>query len=126
MTYQFHHLGIPTDEIRPGEKYSPTFKMYTSGGEDPNYRVQYHRIEKDSCLHPLLQKLPHIAFKVDSIDEAIKGKPLLLEPYSPFEGFRVAIVEIGGAPVEFIETTLSEEEIWSDAPRKSVLYPDEG
>ena len=68
-------------------------------------------------MHPLIQSVPHVGFKVDSIDEAIKGKKVILEPYYPFAGFRVAMIEVDGAPVELIETSLSEEEIWSGSKK---------
>lgn len=126
VKYQYHHMGIPTTEIREDEKYSSTFKMYTSGGENSEFRIQYHRFEEDCPLHPILKKIPHVAFKVDNIDEAIKGKEVILGPYFPFEGFRVAIIidKESGAPVEFVETNLSEEEIWGKPKGKSVIYPE--
>lgn len=123
MNYQFHHVGIPTIEVLPGERYSEPFKMYTSGGEAPT-RIQYHRFEEGCPLHPLIQTKPHVAFKVNSIDEAIMGKNVILAPYYPFENFRVAMIEENGFPVEFIETSLSEDKIWNDsAHRNSVIYP---
>jgi hypothetical protein len=127
VTYEYHHMGIPTHEIRPNERYSSTFKMYTSGGENSEFRVQYHRFEADSPLHPLLKTKPHVAFKVDDMDAAIKGRNVVLGPYFPFEGFRVAVVidEESNAPIELIETLLSEEEIWSGPKTGSVIYPEE-
>lgn len=125
-TYEYHHMGIPVTEPKEGEQYSSTFKMYTSGGENSEFRVQYHRFEEDSPLHPILKTVPHVAFKVKSIDEAIKRKNVVLGPYYPFEGFRVAIIidEESGAPIEFIETLLSEEEIWHGSKANSVIYPE--
>lgn len=123
MKREYHHVGIPTSEVRAGERYSPVFKMYTSGGEGPT-RIQYHRFEEGSSLHPIIRQLPHVAFKVACLEEAIQGKELLLEPYEPFTGFRVAIVLEGGSPVEYIETSLTEAEIWNDdLHRNSVIYP---
>lgn len=126
IKYEYHHMGIPTTQKREGERYSSTFKMYTSGGKNKDFRIQYHRFEADSPLHIAIQTLPHAAFKVDSIDEAIEGKTVILGPYYPFPGFRVAMIldEESGAPVEFIETALSEEEIWADKKDKSYIYPD--
>ena len=124
INYVYHHIGIPTNQPQPNEKYSSTFKMYTTPGNN-DFRIQWHRFEKDCPLHPLLQKVPHVAFKVESIDEAIKGKKVLLEPYYPFKGFRVTIIEVEGAPIELIETNLSEEEIWSEPKKGSVIYPEE-
>jgi hypothetical protein len=123
VTYEYNHTGIPTKEIKEGERYSSAFKMYVTKGHN-EFRIQWHRYEEGCPLHPLIQTVPHIAFKVNSIDEAIKGKKVLLEPYFPLEGFRVAMVEIEGAPVEFIETELSDEDIWNDENHKnSLVFP---
>ncbi|CUH96769.1 hypothetical protein P22_2880 [Propionispora sp. 2/2-37] len=123
MNYYYHHTGIPTTKPREGERYSPTFKMYTTGGHN-DFRIQWHRFEEGCPLHPLIQSMPHVAFKVDNLDEAIAGKVILMEPYYPFDGYRVATIEIEGAPVELIETSLSEKEIWCDSlHQNSVLYP---
>ena len=121
--YKYHHIGIPSTLPREDEKYSSTFKMYTTDGNN-EFRIQWHRYEAGCPLHPLIQTVPHVAFKVESIDEAIKGKKVILEPYFPFDGFRVAMVEIDGAPIEFIETNLSEEEIWGASHKNSVIYPE--
>ncbi|VEB32671.1 hypothetical protein [Legionella cherrii] len=124
MKYQYHHVGIPITEPRPGERYSSFMDMYTSGGELPG-RIQYHRFGPNCPLHPLIQTQPHIAYKVESIDEAIKGKHVLLEPYFPLKNFRVAMIEEHGAVIEFIETSLSEDEIWNETNyQDSLLYPE--
>ncbi|WP_133131128.1 VOC family protein [Legionella yabuuchiae] len=125
INYRFHHIGIPTTVKREGERYSSTFKMYTSGGEDSPYRIQYHRFEEDSPLHPLLKTMSHVAFQVDDLEAAIEGKEIVLGPYEPFSGFKVAAIIDSGAPIELIETTLSEEEIWCKSHNNSVIYPDE-
>ncbi|HET6170838.1 MAG TPA: hypothetical protein VFE01_11685, partial [Terracidiphilus sp.] len=54
-----------------------------------------------------------LAFKVSDLDRALRDQKLLLAPYEPIEGFRVAIIDDGGKPIELIETRLSDEEIWS-------------
>ncbi|APC95736.1 helicase [Francisella tularensis subsp. novicida] len=123
MEYKYHHIGIPVTEPRPGERYSPSMDMYTSGGELPG-RVQYHRFGPKCPLDKLIQTMPHIAYKVSDLDQAIKDKNILLKPYFPIEGFRVAIIEENGAIIEFIETDLSDEEIWNKPNLKnSILYP---
>ena len=124
VNYEYHHIGIPTKQPKDNERYSATFKMYTTDGNN-EFRIQWHRFESGCPLHPLIQSVPHVAFKVSSIDEAIKGKKVILAPYYPFEGFRVAMVEVDGVPVEFIETDLSEEEIWGQSHKGSTIYPEE-
>jgi hypothetical protein len=123
IKYIYHHMGIPTTAHKPGERYSSTFKMYTSDGRDKNFRIQWQRFEEGCPLHELLQTKPHVAFKVDSLDEAIQGRKILLKPYYPFEGFRVAVIEEDGIPIELIETSLSEEEIWGESHENSIIYP---
>ncbi|AEE26844.1 helicase [Francisella hispaniensis] len=123
MEYKYHHIGIPVTEPRPGERYSPSMDMYTSGGELPG-RVQYHRFGPKCPLNKLIQTMPHIAYKVSDLDQAIKDKNILLEPYFPIQDFRVAIIEENGAIIELIQTDLSDEEVW-DKPnlKNSILYP---
>ena len=123
LKFEYHHMGIPTMEKRPNERYSPTFKMYTTKGHNP-FRIQYHRFEVGCPLHPLIQTLPHVAFKVINLKEAIKGYNILMQPYQPFEGFKVAMIEVEGAPVELIETSLTEQEIWEDDHKDSFIYPE--
>lgn len=114
VTYAFHHIGIPTTEVQPDEIYSASFRMYSTPGNNP-HRVQWHRFEEGCPLHPLIQTVAHVAFKVSDMERAIEGKRVILGPYFPFPRFRVAMVEIEGAPVEYLETDLSEDEIWGDA-----------
>ena len=122
--FEFHHMGIVVQDRREGERYSAPFKMYTSGGNDADFRIQYHRFEQGCPLHPLIQTLPHVAFKVADLEKAIHNRRVIMQPYEPFEGFKVAMIEVDGAPVELLETTLSEEQIWDNKSHKdSVIYP---
>lgn len=123
FTSEFHHMGIPTTEIKIGERYSESFKMFTTDSISERYRIQFHRFLPDCPLHPLIKSVPHIAYKVSSIDAAILGEEVILEPYEPFRGFKVAMIVKAGVPVEFIETTLSEDAIWNPLKHKgSLLY----
>ena len=115
VTYEFHHIGIPTTVIRAGERYSAPFSMYTSDSECQLARVQYHRFDADSCIHPLLQSKPHPAFKVDDLGRAIENRILLLGPYEPIDDFLVAIILDGDMPVELIQTTLTDHDVWERA-----------
>ncbi|PVD52240.1 hypothetical protein DC498_10985 [Terrimonas sp.] len=116
---RFHHMGIPTTQVMPGERYSAAFKMYTSDSPG-QFRIQFHRFEEDSPLHPIIQKLPHVAFQVDNLLTAIANKKILLGPYEPIAGYKVAIIDDAGVPVELIQTDLTAEALW----RKSSSQED--
>lgn len=125
VTYTFHHLGIPTAEMRPGERFSEVYGLYTSDDPCRLLRVQWHRFTPDSPLHPLFKTAPHPAFHVSDLDRAIAGKETILGPYEPVPGYRVAAIVDGGIAVELVETELSDEELWGRAEEDSVLYTDD-
>ena len=121
--YRYHHLGIPTDVVKPNERYSENFKMYTTDN-DGDFRIQFHRFDKDSPLHPIIKNNPHVALQVDNLEMAIKGREILLGPYEPIERYKVAIINDAGLPVELIETDLTIEELWGKAKEYSDLNVD--
>jgi len=100
--WRFHHLGIPTTSKRPDEKYIPHLKMYVSGFETSPYGVEWMRFETDSPVNELIQSVPHIAFMVEDLDEALEGKEVISSPDKPSKGVRVAMIKHNGAPVELI------------------------
>ena len=115
VVYQLHHLGIPTTECRPGERYAAQVGMYTRDDLSGPVPIQWHRFTVDSPLHPLIKTQPHVAYKVNDLEAALAGHEVILGPYEPIEGFRVAMIDHGGLPVEFIETALSDEVVWGRA-----------
>lgn len=114
IQYEFHHFGIPVQDGDTAGKFSASAGMYTT--DNPGkFRVQWHRFTADSPLHPLLKTVPHVAFKVSSLAEAIEGEKVILGPYEPIDDYRVAVIDDSGVPVELIETSLSDEELWARA-----------
>ncbi|MCP4457601.1 MAG: hypothetical protein GY816_06185, partial [Cytophagales bacterium] len=103
--WKYHHLGIPTNEVRPDERYIPQFKFYVSGFPDSPFGIEWMRFEEDCTLHPLIQTVPHLAFEVENLDFELANRSLkvLAEPNSPMEGVRVAMVVHNGVPVELME-----------------------
>ena len=51
----------------------------------------------------IVRSVPHIAFAVDDLDEALKGREVLIAPTEPSAGVRVAFILDDGAPVELLE-----------------------
>ncbi|MDU5425690.1 MAG: hypothetical protein E6123_12540 [Clostridiales bacterium] len=114
VEYEFHHFGIPVQDGDTSGKFSANAGMYTS--DNPGkFRVQWHRFTDNSPLHPLLKTVPHVAFKVRSLAEAIAGEMVILGPYEPIDDYRVAVIDDGGVLIELIETALSDEVLWARA-----------
>mgnify|MGYP005838238281 CR=1 FL=1 len=100
---RFHHTGIPTKEKKPNEKYIEHLKFYVSGFDTSEFGIEWMRFEDDSPVEEIIKQIPHLAFEVDNLEEAIKDKELIDDISSPSEGVRVAMIIENGAPVELIE-----------------------
>ena len=101
----YHHLGIPTKEKRENETYIPFFKFYVSGFPTSPFGIEWMRFDEDSPIHPLIQTVPHLAFIIKNLDDELANHNfnIIIEPNSPSNGVRVAMIEHNGAPIELME-----------------------
>lgn len=101
--WKYHHIGIPVKEPIPGEKYIPHLKFYVKGFDTSPFGIEYMRFEDDSPFDELIKTVPHLAFVVPNIEEAIKDFEILNEINSPMIGLKVAMIKHNGAPIELME-----------------------
>jgi hypothetical protein len=101
--WRFHHLGVPTTFPQSGEKYLEQLKIHVKGFDSSPFGIEWMRFDEDSPVSDLIKTLPHIAFEVDDLDQAIQGFEVIYEPGIPSEGVRAAMILYDGAPVELIE-----------------------
>lgn len=122
IQYQFHHFGIPIQDGDTTGVHSEKAGMYTTDNPG-NFRVQWHRFTDDSPLHPLIKTVPHVAFKVNDLAQAIEGEEVILGPYEPIDDYLVAMINDAGVPIELIQTSLDDDELWARARRgQGSLY----
>lgn len=100
---QFHHIGLPTDESHPGEYFVEDTKVWVTDPRKHPYLVEYLRFERDSAVTGPVRNLPHVAYRVDDIHEAIKGEDVILEPFQPSPNFTVAFMLKDGAVIEYMQ-----------------------
>ena len=55
---KFHHVGLPTDEVQPGETYVPDTKVSVTSPDAHPYKVEFLRYEADSPVTGPLRELP--------------------------------------------------------------------
>ena len=110
---KYHHYGIPTIEKRPDESLVEVegFRFYSTPFEANKWHIQWHRYPEGHGLPGLVAKVPHLAFQMDDLDAEIKECKILFGPYSPLKGYRVAMIEGQGVPIELVETSLTDEEL---------------
>lgn len=101
--WRYHHVGIPTTEPRPGERYLRQHKFHVAGFERSPYGIEWMRFDADCPVEDLIQRTPHLAFEVDDIEAAVDGKEILVAPTELYPGARVAMIVSDGAPVELLE-----------------------
>ncbi len=101
---KFHHIGLVTDEPKPGEAYYDSLKVWgTSPDDDPN-RVEWVRFDPESPMADTpVAKMPHVSWAVDDLDREIQGKDLVVGPLTAAEGVRIAYFMMDGALVEYLE-----------------------
>ena len=100
----FHHIGLVTKEEKPGEMYFDSLKVWgTNPDDDPN-RIEWVRFSPDSPLAdtPVAQ-MPHVSWTVDDLDEAIKGKDMVIGPLQAADNIRIAYFWMDKALVEYLE-----------------------
>ena len=119
--WEYHHLGIPTDVARPGERYIEHLKIHVSGFETSPCGIEWMRFDPDCGVPELVRTVPHVAFEVDDLDAALEGEEMLCPPGVPSKGVRAAMIVVGGAPVELIEFRRGRgPSTRREAPRKGV------
>lgn len=102
MKKQFHHVGIPTSLIRDEEIHLADAKLYVTPIDASPERIEWLRFEDGSPMPEKIQQEAHMAYLVDNVEEAMKGKELLVEPFVPMEGKVVGFTLEDGAPVEYM------------------------
>lgn len=99
----FHHIGVITDEPRPGEIYVPDTQVYVTDPTKHPYRIEYLRFESSSPVSGPLRNLPHMAFQVDDLEKILAGEEVILPPFQPMEGLLVAFFIKDGGVFEYMQ-----------------------
>jgi hypothetical protein len=100
---RFNHIGIPTTRRFEGEIPLPHLKMTVSDHQDNPFGIQWQRYWDDAPYPDLVKTVPHVAFEVDDLGEALVGHQVIIEPNSPSGGVKVAFIIVNGAPVELMQ-----------------------
>ena len=99
----FSHIGVVTDEKKPGERFVPATRVWVTDFQNHPFHVEWLRFEPDTPVTGPVRNMPHVAYEVDSIAAASKGMKELIAP------FEAGIAIVGfyqtddGAVVEFME-----------------------
>ena len=100
---KYHHIGIPTQTPQRGETYLKELRLFCTDHENNPFGIQWMRYQEDCPLPELVKTVPHVAFEVDDLQQALAGQEILIQPNSPSPGVLVAFIVCEGAPVELLQ-----------------------
>lgn len=103
MAKRFHHIGLPTADRQPNETYIADTKVWVTDPADHPCRIEYLRFEEASPVTGPLRDMPHVAYRVDDLAAALRGKEIILHPFTPMRGLSVAFVMEDGAVIELMQ-----------------------
>jgi hypothetical protein len=103
MKYPFSHIGIPTAEEKNWDGFYAPGKIHYTDFTKDEFGIEWIKCDADSPMPKMFKELPHVAYLVENIEEALKDKNILVETFSPGAGVQVAFIVHNGAPVEFME-----------------------
>jgi hypothetical protein len=98
------HFGVPTTQEKNWSGYLADLGVHVTDPGADLFGIEWLKFDADSPMHESIQTKPHTAFAVDDLDAVLSGKKILLPPYSPAPGFRLAFIDYEGAVIELSET----------------------
>jgi hypothetical protein len=100
---EFDHIGVPAAAKRDGMRFLESKRLWLSSPANHAYRVEWLWYEDDSPEAELIRTVPHVAYRVESLEEAMARERMIAEPFDVFGEVRVSFIEVDGAPVEFVQ-----------------------
>jgi hypothetical protein len=79
--FQFEHIGIVTNERKPGESFVEATRVWRTNYLEHPFRVEWLRFEPDSPVTGPVREMAHVAFRVKDLAAAAQGMNVLLEPF---------------------------------------------
>ncbi len=98
---KINHFGVPTQVSQPGEFFVEGLKVWLTDYTKSANKIEFLRFVEGSWMPELIQKVPHIAYEVPSMEEALKGAHVIVEPMVG-EDKTIAFIEEEGIPVEIM------------------------
>jgi hypothetical protein len=101
--YKYHHIGIPVDDEVEGMVHIEHLKIHATDHESNPFGIQWMKYDPECPIPELVRTVAHVAFEVENLREALRGKKVIIEPNVPSPGVLVAFIEEAGAPVELLQ-----------------------
>jgi len=105
---KFHHIGIPLSEKKEDMSYGDSLKVWFTDPSASPHNIEFLYFDKRCPLAATVQKDTHVAYTVDDIEEAVKGKTVLFPVTEIVPGFKIAFIYEDDIPIELMQMPNSE------------------
>ncbi len=113
MKLEFDHVGFVTDVKKGEENWVEETRVWVTNPKVHPFHVEWLRFEKDSPVSGPVRESPHIAYRVDSIEDILNRYRMrvVLEPFEVGGFLRVGFYQTeDGVVVELMEYRGSDTE----------------
>jgi len=73
LGWRYHHIGIPHTQPRAQEHHVAHLGVHVAGFETSPYGIEWIRFEPHCRVPEIVRIVPHIAFAVDDVDDALSS-----------------------------------------------------
>jgi hypothetical protein len=109
---EFDHVGLRTFKKQDEEDWVEATRVWVTNPKKHPFNVELLRYEDDSPASKTLKENPHIAYRVDNLEEASKGMKVLLAPFEVGGFLKVGFFEYSdGTVIEFMQY-LADKDKW--------------
>src|SRR6516165_26839 len=111
MRKAFDHIGIPTTEPQPGESWVEFSQVWVTNPRYHPQRIEYLRAKNKPDVPPeqvglwKLWNWPHVAYRVEDLQDALDGEDLIFGPFNPGGFGDVAFILKDGLVIEYLQYT---------------------
>jgi hypothetical protein len=109
MKKAFDHIGIITTTPQPGESWVADSEVWVTNPRLHPNRIEYVRPKAMPTIPPeqvgrwKLWHWPHVAYRVENLQQAIAGEEVVLGPFLPAEFVEVAFIHKNGVILEYMQ-----------------------
>src|SRR5206468_56504 len=128
MKRAFDHVGIWTTVPQPGEFWVEQSQVWVTNPRAHPQRVEYLRpknpptVPREQVGMWKLFHMPHVAYRVDSLNEALQGEEVIFGPFDPGGFGQVAFILKEGLVIEYME--YSDLSHWFGQPNPPGWQPE--
>jgi hypothetical protein len=109
---EFEHIGLITNEKKDREDWVEATRVWVTNPKQHPFKVEWLRFEPDSPVTGPVREKPHVAYRVENLDQAAKGLKVLIEPFVVGGFVRAGFYEYEDGSVLELMQYLGDEKQW--------------